>query len=93
MDFIVKRFNSLFSIAISAIIILGIMFLFAKLFFPVLIIGLVIWMFLKVVKTLKSFSGKKDNVITSMNDAEVHSNVDSNEFTNGEIIDVDYKEL
>ena len=93
MDFILKRFNSLFGIAISAIIILGVMYLFLNILPYIVVIGLITWMIFKVVKALKSFSNKKESVITSMNEAQADSNVESTEYTNGQIIDVDYKEL
>ncbi|MBC8059658.1 MAG: hypothetical protein H7Y18_03230 [Clostridiaceae bacterium] len=89
MDFIVRRFNSLLGIAFFTIIIVGVMYLFINILPFILIIGLIIWMFFKVTKILKSVNKKKDSVIVSMSD----SNVNSNEFTNGQIIDVEYKEL
>lgn len=91
MDFITKRFNSIFGIAIFSIITLGVMYLLMSIFPYILIIGLIIWMFVKVVKTLKSFNRKKESVVNSMSDAD--NNTDSNEYTNGQIIDVEYKEL
>ena len=93
MDFIMKRFNGLLGIAISAIIIFGVIYLFINILPFVVVIGLVAWMFFKGLKILKSFNSKKESVFTSRDDAEVHSNVDSNEFTNGQIIDVEYKEV
>ena len=93
MDFIVKRFNSLFGIAISIILILGVMYLFLSALPYVLVIGLITWLVFKVVKVLKSFRNKKESVINSMNNAQDNSAVNSEEYTTGEIIDVEYKEL
>ena len=93
MDFIIKRFNSLFGIAISAIIVIGVIYLFINILPFILIIGLIAWMFFKGIKILKSFNSKKESVITSMKDDQVHNNADSNEFTNGQVIDVEYKEV
>ena len=93
MDFIIRRFNSLFGIVISAIIILGVIYLFINILPFVLIIGFITWILFKGLKILKSFNMKKESVITSMNDAEANGNFDSNEFTNGQIIDVEYKEV
>ena len=93
MDFIVKRFNSLFGIAISIIVILGVMYLFVSALPYVLVIGLITWLVFKVVKIFKSFSNKKESVINSMNNAQDNSAVNSEEYTTGEIIDVEYKEL
>jgi len=93
MDFIVKRFNSLFGIAISIILILGVMYLFLSALPYVLVIGLITWLVFKVVKIVKSFRNKKESVINSMNNAQDNSAVNSEEYTTGEIIDVEYKEL
>ena len=93
MDFMVKRFNSLFGIAISIIVILGVMYLFVSALPYVLVIGLITWLVFKVVKIFKSFSNKKESVINSMNNAQADSAVNSEEYTTGEIIDVEYKEL
>ena len=93
MDFIVKRFNSLFGIAISIILILGVMYLFVSALPYVLVIGLITWLVFKVVKIVKSFRNKKESVINSMNNAQDNSAVNSEEYTTGEIIDVEYKEL
>ena len=91
MDFIVKRFNSLLGIAFFTIIILGVMYLFINIFPFVLGIGLIIWLFFKAVKFLKSLNKKKESVITSVNNED--NQADSKEYTNGQVIDVEYKEL
>lgn len=88
-----KRFNSLFGIAISAILIFGVIYLLINIFPFVLAIGLVTWVSFKGYKAIKSWGSKKESVITSMGDTEVHNDVDSNEFTNGTIIDVEYKDV
>ena len=93
MDFIIKRFNSLFGIAIGAIVIFGVIYLFINILPFVLVIGLISWMVFKGYKAIKSWSSKKESVITSMNDAEAHSDVEPDDFTNGPIIDVEYKEV
>ena len=93
MDFIIRRFNSLFGIVISAIIILGVIYLFINILPFVLIIGFITWILFKGLKILKSFNIKKEGVFTTRDEAEVYSNGDSNEFTNGQIIDVEYKEV
>ena len=93
MDFIVKRFNSLFGIAISIILILGVMYLFLSALPYVLVIGLITWLVFNVVKIVKSFRNKKESVSNSMNNAQDNSAVNSEEYTTGEIIDVEYKEL
>ena len=86
MDFIIKRFYGVIAFVFYGVLILGVMYLFINLLPFVLAIGLVTWMVFKGYKILKSFSSKKENVITSMNDKE-------EEYTNGQIIDVEYKDV
>jgi len=93
MDFIIKRFNGLFSFVIYAVIIVAVMYFFINILPYVLVIGLITWMVFKIIRILKSIMGKKESVITSMNDGQDPGNITSTEFTNGQIIDVDYKEL
>ena len=93
MDFIIKRFNGLFGIAISAIIIFGVIYLFINILPFVLIIGFIAWIFFKVLKILRSFNSKKESVVTSMKDNGDTGSVDSDEYTNGQIIDVEYKDV
>jgi len=86
MDFILKRFHGVIAFVFYGVIILGVMYLFINLLPFVLTIGLATWIVFKGYKILKSFSTKKENVITPINDKE-------EEYTNGQIIDVEYKEV
>jgi len=68
--------------------------IFFKILPWILLIGLVVYIITKIVRYIKGKSEKKDSSqFTSSNDSNDAYNMQSDEYTNGEVIDVEYEDV
>jgi uncharacterized membrane protein len=86
MDYINRSFRSIFSVGMYALLVLAGIFLFMNLIPIIIVLGIIAWITFKVVKVFRNLKKEKNSVITSME-------TNSEEFSNGEVIDVEYKEV
>lgn len=93
MDYITKSFRSMFGLLMYCAIALAVIFLFVNIFPTILLLGLIAFVGYRGFKTVKLWFKNKSGIVTSMNGDEVHSKDDSEEYFNGNIIDVEYKDV
>lgn len=93
MGFASKEISGLFKVLIYGILGLVVVYLFLNLLPYVVLIGLVSWFGYKMFKTVKKWTTKNDTVINNKSNMDYSTMDSAEEYTNGEIIDVDYKEV
>ena len=95
MGFASKEIGGLFKIAIYGIIGLIVGYLILNLLPVILLIALVSWGGYKLIKAVKASTSKKSGIYNNKSKADF-TTVDmdnTEEYTNGQIIDVDYTEV
>ena len=94
MGFASKEIGGLFKVVIYGIMGLLVGYLILNLLPVILLIAVVIWGGYKVIKAVKASTMKKSGVYSKSKEAFTTVDMDSTEeYTNGQIIDVDYTEV
>lgn len=91
MDFVNKNFSGVFKIAIGIIVFM----LFIQILGPVVLIGVVLWAFSKVIKKIKNWKNQKDikKEEFETNRTGYYEEKDEFDLSEKKIVDVDYKEV
>ena len=88
-----KGFHSIFGIVFYAAIILLVVFLFLSIVPIILILALMVWIGFKCSKIIKSWKIKKGSGVSSMDDIEMNNYSKTSDFSNDQVIDVEYKDV
>jgi hypothetical protein len=93
MDYVTKSFRNILGIFVSAAMVLLVFFLFVNILPVIFSLGLITYIVYKSYKVIKLWNKNRSGFVTPKGSDEFYNKEESEEFFNGEIIDVEYKEL